>query len=435
MKRALIITYYWPPSGGSGVQRWLKFSKYLPYYDWQPVIYTPENPEHPVIDESLEKDIPEEAVVIKQKIFEPYGFFRKMVGLKKDHKIHSSEFLNYKEKNLSWKFSIWIRGNLFIPDPRVFWIRPSVKFLSEYLERNHIDVVITTGPPFSIHLIGKKLKEKKNLKWIADFRDPWSQIDYLKEMKLTGLAKRRHRKLEKDVLTSADRVTTVSPTLAYRLEKLSGRHVDVLYNGYDPEDIPDPVPVEDDKFRIIYSGTMSKFQVPVEFFRALDRLCEENETMKRDLRIEFYGSIDPAVEDKIKSFRNIGSSYHHGKYLPHKEILKRYRKASLLLLILNDTENAKLIMPAKGYEYMASGRPILLLGPDDSDIAKVLRNTGAGLIAGFNERKEIESCIEEIYDHKKAGLTDYNRRAVEKFSRKNLTGELVELIDKINKDI
>ena len=186
MKRVLIITYYWPPSGGSGVQRWLKMSKYLPEYGWQPVIYTTENAEYPIVDPSLEKDVSPEAEVIRRPITEPYTFYKKFLGIKQEETVKVG-FTQEEKKKKSWKsgLSMWIRGNLFIPDARRWWVKPSVKYLKKYLQEHPVDAIISTGPPHSMHLIAMKLKEATGLPWIADFRDPWTEIDYYQDLHLT----------------------------------------------------------------------------------------------------------------------------------------------------------------------------------------------------------------------------------------------------------
>jgi hypothetical protein len=191
-RKVLIITYYWPPSGGAGVQRWLKFSKYLRDYDWEPVIYTPENPEAPAIDNSLEKDIPMGIKVIKRPITEPYLAYKRFVGMKLDEKVNAG-FLQEKEKpGLLEGIAVWLRGNLFIPDARRFWIRPSAKYLVNYLKAHPVDAIVSTGPPHSMHLIALQVYKKLNIPWLADFRDPWTGIDFYHQLKLTLLADRIH---------------------------------------------------------------------------------------------------------------------------------------------------------------------------------------------------------------------------------------------------
>ncbi|MBQ3521911.1 MAG: glycosyl transferase family 1, partial [Bacteroidales bacterium] len=203
MKKVLIITYYWPPSGGSGVQRWLKFAKYLPQYGWEPVVYTPENPEANSIDEALLKDVGPQTTVIKRKIVEPYGFYKALSGKKgsqiKANLVSSSN----NKKSFVQRLSLFIRGNLFIPDPRILWVAPSVRFLKKYLKENPVDAIVSTGPPHSMHLIAKKLSKSTDIPWLADFRDPWTGIFYFKHLGLSKFAYRRHRKLEQSVLNNA----------------------------------------------------------------------------------------------------------------------------------------------------------------------------------------------------------------------------------------
>ena len=219
MKRALIISYYWPPTGGSGVQRWVKFAKYLPQEGWQPVIYTPENPEAITTDTSLEAEIPAEAEIIKRKIFEPYEFYRMLTGGRSRKKTSKAETgkggqdevnpINSQKKSLGKRISLWIRGNCFIPDPRCMWIGPSVRFLKKYLKEHPVDIIISTGPPHSMHLIARRLSLATGTPWIADFRDPWTKMFYFKHLHLGKTARRKHEKLEKKVLDDATVVVAV----------------------------------------------------------------------------------------------------------------------------------------------------------------------------------------------------------------------------------
>ena len=233
MKRLLIITYYWPPTGGSGVQRWVKFSKYLPERGWQPVIYTPENPEQLALDESLLADIPECAEVIKTHITEPYEIYRRLTGGKKGAEVNP---VNAQHKNWKQRLSLWIRGNCFIPDPRIGWVRPSVRFLVKYLKEHPVDAVVTTGPPQSVHLIGRGLKRALGLHWIADFRDPWTEMFYYKHLGLSAAADRRHRRLEQSVLDGADTIVSVSPPVAADFRAKTKTPVVLITNGFDEDD-------------------------------------------------------------------------------------------------------------------------------------------------------------------------------------------------------
>jgi hypothetical protein len=197
MKKVLVITYYWPPSGGAGVQRWLKFVKYLPSLGWEPIIYTVENGEYPVLDDSLVNDLPSNIKVLKTKIWEPYIFYKRFTGRKKNDKINSG-FLNNKKKNkILESISVWIRGNLFIPDARKFWIKPSVNYLNNFIKDNPVDFIISSGPPHSTHLIALGIQKLNKIPWLADFRDPWTNIDFYKDLKLSKWADSKHKKIRK----------------------------------------------------------------------------------------------------------------------------------------------------------------------------------------------------------------------------------------------
>ena len=197
--KVLIITYYWPPAGGSGVQRWLKFVKYLQGFNIQPIVYTISNPRYPTIDDSLLNEIPENIEVLKHPIWEPTDLLFWKRELQQEGGISNAS------KN---SFLSFIRGNFFIPDPKLFWIKPSVKYLQSYLNKNDVDVIISTGPPHSMHLIAEKLHQKNDVKWLADFRDPWSDIYYNKDFKELSFVKNRNKKLEKSVLKKAGEVDT-----------------------------------------------------------------------------------------------------------------------------------------------------------------------------------------------------------------------------------
>ena len=288
MKRLLIITYYWPPTGGSGVQRWVKFSKYLPQFGWQPVIYTPENPEQLAIDESLLSDIPDCAEVIKTHISEPYEIYRRLTGAK--GKAQEVNPLNAQKKSLGKKISLWLRGNIFIPDPRIWWVRPSVRFLTKYLREHPVDAVVTTGPPQSMHLIGRGLKRRLGVKWIADFRDPWTEMFYYKHLSLSRFSDRRHRRLEQSVLDEADLVIAVSPPVARDFSAKTATPVKLITNGFDEDDFAAPVePRTDGKFTLVHTGLFASDGNPLNLWDVLAGKCREDSEFRSRLQIRLAG--------------------------------------------------------------------------------------------------------------------------------------------------
>jgi len=431
MKRVLIISYYWPPSGGAGVQRWLKFVKYLRLYGWEPVVYTPENPEFPETDFSLAKDVPEGLEVIKQPIWEPYDTYKKLLGQKKETKINAA-FLSEKKKNsLLENFSVWIRGNFFIPDARRFWIKPSVNFLLKYLQDKPVSAVVSTGPPHSMHLIAMEICGRMRLPWLADFRDPWTNIDFYKDLKLTAKADALHRKLENKVLSRADVVTVISRSMAEDCRKLHDRTYEVITNGYDPgdTDLSHP-PKPDKKFSIAHIGTLVGTRNPETLWIALQELVHEDQNFAADLEIKLVGKVDYKVTESIEQ-RGLGGFVNKIAYMPHDEVVKCQQQSGVLLLIINNTPNAKMILTGKFFEYLAARRPILCLGPPDGDAAAILNETKAGLLAGFGDAGTMKNHICSLYKDYVNGNLISRSEGIEQYSRPELTKKLASLLDRI----
>ncbi len=429
MKKVLIITYYWPPSGGGGVMRWLKMSKFLPELGWQPIIYTPENPDSSVTDESLVKEINREIIEIKTPIWEPYDLYRKITGKKSGTKFKSGYISEASSGNWKNRLSVFIRGNLLIPDPRKFWIKPSVKYLTNYLSENPVDLIISTGPPHSMHLIALELKKKFDIQWIADFRDPWTGIDFYHKLKLTRLADKRHKTLEKKVFSVADHVVTVSPGCAADMEKITGRKIEIINNGFDPTDYDFIVPEPDKNFTISHFGAFNKDRNPAALWIAMKELSQEDTEFKNRLKIRLIGQTDQSVIEDIKN-NNLTENLVINEHLPHREGLIELSKSQVLLLPLNDAPNVKGILPGKMYEYLALRRPILALGPTDADYAVILRETKAGVPLGFSDITGIKQTLKEYFRLYKENKLFIQSEAFERFSRKNLAAQFIKLAEK-----
>jgi len=426
--RVLIITYYWPPSGGAGVQRWLKFAKYLPDFGWQPIIYTPDNGEVPVTDESLDKDISPETIVIRKKIWEPYDWYKKFVGQKKDEKINVG-FLSEQEKpKIIEKISVWIRGNFFIPDARKFWIRPSTKFLSKYLSKHKVDAIISTGPPHSMHLIALKLQERFKIPWIADFRDPWTNIDFYGDLMLTKRSDRKHHKLEKSVLQNADCVLTVGKTLGDELKQLGAKKVEVITNGFDMLDFQDNEVELDKKFSIVHIGSLPKSRNPISLWKVLSKLVDKNTEFRNDLVIKLVGKCDFQVNQSIFDF-GLSNYVKRVDYVAHSTLGDIQKSAQVLLLVINNTQNAKGILTGKFFEYLAAKRPILAIGPVDGDVAAILDETNSGVIVDFNDFWGLENVLKSYYKKYKKQELVLKSQKIENYDRRRLTKSLVGLIN------
>lgn len=431
MKRVLIITYYWPPSGGSGVQRWLKMSKYLPQYGWEPVIFTADGAEYPVEDASLSKEVPPETVVLKLPIVEPYSIYKRFLGIKGNEKIKAG-FINEGAKKSAWKenLSIWIRGNLFIPDARCWWIKPSVRFLSKYLKDNKIDVIISTGPPHSMHLIAMELNKRTEIPWVADFRDPWTDIDFYDELKLTRWADRRHHKLESAVMQNASRVVFVGRHGALLQKEKHHRDIDVITNGFD-FDIPQEPHTLTAKFTISHVGIIGSSRNPLALWDALKELIDENEAFRQHVEVRLIGQVDRSVFDSVKE-RLLSDYVTFTPYIEHDEVFHVLSESQTLLLLINNTPSAKSILSGKIFEYMASGRPILAIAPPDGDAAAVLQETETGTICDFDDKDSIKATLLTLFErYSNDDLHTIYKAQVNAYSRKELTKKYAVILDEL----
>ncbi len=431
MRRVLVITYYWPPSGGAGVQRWLKFTKYLPLLNWQPVIYTPENPEAPVDDPSLQADILPETEVLKRPIWEPYSVYKRFMGMKPGSRINAG-FLSEQEKSHKKEgISVWIRGNFFIPDARKFWIKPSVRYLIKYLHKNPVDAIISTGPPHTMHLIALRLKEKLGVPWMADFRDPWTEIDYYDQLRLTRRADRKHKTLEKHVLHRADRVVVVGRTMSERYNMIAGIQPLVVPNGFDEEDFQKAEKADPLKeFTIIHIGAMNRDRNHAIFWEAVAELLKEEPALTSGFRIRLVGKLDRSVHESIARYA-LEEQVSVTPYLPHNQIISMLKSASALYLPINNTPNARLIQTGKLFEYLAAGRPILGIGPVDGDAAGIIEECKAGTMIGFDHMEEVKGTLLQWIKLSLDGKLAAETSGTGKFSRRNLTAVLAGELDKL----
>jgi len=409
------------------VQRWLKFAKYLRAFGWEPIIYTPENAEYPVEDTTLKKDIPEGLEILRQPIWEPYSWYRKFLG-KKDKKIGAGFVSEEKESGFLQKVSVWIRGNFFIPDARRFWIKPSVKFLTKYLKSNPVDVIISTGPPHSMHLIALELKRNLGTKWIADFRDPWTNIDFYKALMLSNWADKKHKKLEQAVLNTADLCLTIGYTMTEEMRALGAKRVETLTNGFDAEDFPETDVAVDQAFSISHIGTFSPSRNHINLWKALSELKKENANFGKSLKLRTVGVVDYSVKNSLTE-HGLVKNWEEISYVPHNRLLHYQRSSRVLLVCINNTPNATGILPGKFFEYLASGRPVLAIGPPNSDIGKVLRETKAGIIIAPSNVQEIKKTLLQLFNGSAQIIAD--KKVVNGFSRKGLTQRLVLLMESL----
>lgn len=431
MKKVLIIAYYWPPSAGSGVQRWLKFVKYLRDFGWEPIVYTPENPDFDLKDPHLLSEIPENVLILKQPIFEPFKIYQKLVGQKADAQVNPVMKGGGK---LSWKnrLALWIRANCFIPDSRMFWINPSIRFLTKWLKDNPVDALVSTGPPHSMHLIGLGVKKRTNIPWLADFRDPWTNIDFYHELNLEPWADARHHRLERKVVQTADHVVAVSQKSGSDYALLTQKPVTVITNGFDPADIDLSLPVNPDPgFIIIHIGMWGKARSHEVFWKGLAELRDEFPDLKKELVVRIFGVTDPFVHDQIKFIENT-DWIEFFPYIPHNEVITEQRKATILLLSINRGPTAQGIIPGKLFEYLALAKPILCMGPIHGDSAIIVKQSGAGVVVDYDDLQGFKREILNLFELYKAGNLKVNSDGIKQYSRRKLCGEIAKILNEIS---
>ncbi|WP_435579245.1 glycosyltransferase family 4 protein [Gilvibacter sp.] len=424
--KVLVITYYWPPAGGPGVQRWLKFCTYLPENGIEPTVYIPENPTYPIVDEGLLQEVPKGIKVLKHPIWEPYGLGKRLG--KKSTKTLSKGIID-ENPSLLKKLMLFIRGNFFIPDARKAWVKPSVKYLKDHLKEQHYDIIITTGPPHSVHLIGKQLKEALNIPWLADFRDPWTTIGYHKSLRLLPWNAKKHKHLEATVLNTADQILVTSPSTKKEFETLTKQPIAVITNGYDTSNKPSKQLDLDRQFSISHIGSLLARRNPESLWKLLGEFCKADEAFKKDLKLVFAGVV--ADEVKISLTHHELSEHAEFKgYVDHSEAIVLQHQSQLLLLLEINAPETRAILPGKLFEYMMARRPILAIGPEGSDIKQLVEESGSGAFFNYKQLHEdyLGAYILNAYKSYKNKSLALQNKSIEQFDRKVLTEQLATVL-------
>jgi hypothetical protein len=423
-KKVLIITYYWPPAGGPGVQRWLKFVKYLPENHIEPVLYCPENASYPLIDKTLESEVSSDLKVLKQNIKEPY----KLASLftKQTKTISKGIISDTKNQSFIEKLLLYIRGNYFIPDARKNWIKPSVDYLKPFLEQHQIETIITTGPPHSLHLIGLQLKKELNLNWIADFRDPWTTIGYHKKLKLTKKASEKHLKLESEVLTCADKIIVTSYNTKREFSAKTAQPIAVITNGFDNEVLTD---ITLDKcFSLAHIGSLLSDRNPKILWQVLSELIKDHKSFASNFKLNLVGAVGKGVLESIKAY-GLEPYTNYVGYVSHDEAILHQHKSQVLLLIEIDSEDTKAIIPGKLFEYFNANRPILAIGPDSSDVESLIHQTQTGHYYLYNEKEALKQRVLNYFNLFLNNELSLEASDISRFSRSELTKQLAKFIN------
>lgn len=422
-KSVLLVTYYWPPAGGAGVQRFLKFARYLPQFNIKPVVLTVSNPTYPSRDPELEAEVPPDLPVYSSHALEPLQWYARLTGQTLETSAAPVSGLS-GGSNLTGRIAAWLRANLFIPDARLGWVPGAVIRAHELMQRYRSHAVITTGTPHSAHLIGLYLKTRLRYRWLADFRDPWVDIHYNQLLPRSVPAIRLDRKLEAAVWKNADERIVVSPGMKRHYSGLYSEPSHIITNGYDPDDFPDPPEKSDtvSRLTIRHVGTVPESSVPETFFKVLSRLPSTG------YRMDWVGSIHEKIRHITRQL-NLEANTGFTGYVSRDEAARQMQTADLLLLIIPQVRHAEGILTGKLFNYLGSGNPILMLGPTDGDAARIIRETGSGWCFEHADLAGIQHFMEKIIsDNKTLRSVSPDRRKIEPYNRVNQARQLAKLI-------
>lgn len=406
------------------MQRWLKFAKYLTQFGWVPVVYAPENADYPLLDLTLEAQVSDDIQVIKQPIFEVRKLYKRLTGQTSGKSDSDNLFYQDKSKlGLLKRIALYIRANAFIPDARAAWIKPSIRYLDHWLKDNQVDVIVSTGPPHSCHLIGREVSRRNSIPWVADFRDPWTDIEFFDQLSLSNSSRRKHFKLQEQVMTSASRVLTVSPSWGRLFEKYGARDVAVITNGYDQDDIPKPFVTTREEFVLSSVGTLELDRNPESFWRAIRRLIEDGQ----NIRVKLVGKVDPEIARIVpEELRGI---IDFVGYVTHGEAVRIMSESDVLLLLQNDAsaENAMGRIPGKVFEYLATGNRVLGVGDTTSDMARIIESVDGSAIYRHDD-------VDGIYQYLLGAIEDHGRQRGAPpvmYERRTLTKQLAAVLDQL----
>ncbi len=433
MKKVLIITYHWPPSGGIGVLRCLKIAKYLHHFGWEPVIYAPLNAQYEFLDETNFKDIPSGITILKHPIREPFNLFKKVSGRKQTDS-QNPVYLSHRKKSLVDRLAIWVRGNFFIPDARCLWIKPSVRVLSAYLNKHKVDAIFSDGPPHTNTVIAMRLAQKFNIPWLADFQDPWTQVDYYTMFPISRWADTIHRRLEQQVFSTAAKITIASPTWAADLERIGAKNVSPLYYGYDEDDFANLTALgQTQQFSIVHAGLLGADRHPGTLLNVLADLNRELPGFSGHLKIKLAGLVDYSITNLITQL-GLDANYEYQGKLTRPAALQLVYEAALLLLPLNKAHNAQGRIPGKLFELLRANHPILCLGPANADSANIVQQCQAGSTFDYDDYNGIKQFITQQYQQFLTAQVMNNAGNYQQYSNYEQTRLVAEYLNHISNE-
>ncbi len=434
-KKVLIISYYFPPSGGAGVQRTLKFVKYLRDFGWEPIVLTARDADYPVLDASLAAEIPEGVLIYRSKIIEPYKFYRKITGRGSDASTDMATLSLDENTKAKWseRLSEWVRSIFFVPDARIFWYFFAKRMGGKILREHQIRVIYSSAPPYTTHLIGRHLHKVSGLPWVADFRDSW--IGWVSAPKWRPWFSRKvEQKMESSVLRDAQRILTVSngvrEDLISRNPEMAEKQWRLLPNGFDTADFQGLKPaIKNDKITITYSGSMYGPRNPESLLQALENLqADQNDVVER-LVFRIIGRVGEPIERRIKT-SSVATIFEFLPYMTHEQSLTYLLASDVLLLIIDDAPASRGILTGKLFEYIGAGKPILALAPD-GEAAALVRKNQLGWVAGTRDKIEIEDKLKNLVQAFDDDSMNFNRNSElrQRFERRTQTAELAQILD------
>ncbi len=426
MRKALFITYYWPPAGGPGVQRVLKFVKYLPEFNWEPLVLTVRDGDYSAIDNSLVAEIPENCKIFKTRTLEPFNLYKKFTGQKKDSKISTNVLIPGENESLRKKIARWVRFNMFIPDARAGWIPFMVYNGMKIIKQEKPDVIFCTSPPHSLQIGAKILSELSGIPIVTDFRDPWSEFVHYQNVKRFPLSEKIDKALEKSVLRNSNLVSSISDiNIEYFKDKTRLKDTAVIPNGYDEADFADISKTKKDVFTITYTGAMTEDRVPHALIDSVKLLKDDG----YDVQVRIIGNVSTLL-NRLAQDASVKDMFHVLPYVPHNEVLQELCEADLLLLVINNVPNNMGIITGKIFDYLGSGVRILGIGPVNGEASEILSRTATGDMFDYSDVSGVTNFIKEMIDRKNKGV-DLSVKIPEEYSRKKQTQKLAGLFEKL----
>ncbi len=426
MKKVLFITYYWPPAGGATVNRIFKFSQYLPEYEWEAVVLTTKDGDFPFVDESLLKEVNPETKVYRSAGFSLHKIFKK-VSPKSNKNFIPYGFTDQSKNSFMDNLSRWVKYN-FIPDTRFPWYFGTARKAIRIIREEKIDLIFSSSPPQTNHMIARKASRKTGVPWVADFRDPWTDVFWLNEnTKRMKWIHRWDRRIEKKTINRMDAIVTVGPSLVRILQRKTNKPINLITNGYDERYFTGEVYQRSEKFRIIYAGSISREQHPECFFNSLTEAMK-NADFRKDMEMLWLGNFPTYIHDLVNSL-DYKNQIHFSPYTHYSESIEKIRNSDLLLLIIPKTTDNECIITSKIFEYIGAGRPIITYGPVTGDAGIILAETGCGKVFDYSDAAAGCSYILEQWQQWKNHQNTAATGEIKDYSRKALTGKLASIFD------